>query len=125
MDALRRDGAVLRGLLFGGRGILIVLALFAFTAFMFFVMPDETRLKAFLGCLLFSTVCLIGRATSRVRLFCHSAGQLGLPRHALAMWRAQCILIALFTLLPIAYSLWSGVGFPAVVLFVGATAFAI
>ena len=125
MDALRRDAAILRGLLLGGRGITMALALIAFTAFMLCVLPDHTRLRGFLGCLLFSTVCLLARAASRVRMYCDSAGRLGLPRHPLAMRRAQVILIGLFTLLPIACSLWLGVGFPAVVIFVGGTALAI
>jgi hypothetical protein len=125
MDALRRDAAILRGLLLGGPGITIALALIAFTAFMLSVLPDEKGLDAILACLLFSIVCLLARAASRVPMYCESAGLLGLPRHALAMRRAQCILIGFFTLPPIAYALWSGAGFRAVVIFVGGAAIGI
>jgi hypothetical protein len=125
MDALRRDAAILSGLLLAGRGIAISLGLIAFTAFMIFVMPEEKRLNTLQACVVFSIVCLLTLAASRVRMYCESAGRLGIPRHALAVRRTQCILIGLFTALPAAFALWSGVGYHAVVVLVGATAFAI
>jgi len=125
MDALRRDTAILHGLLLAGLGTPIVLIVTAFMAFLLGVLPDEKRVDVFQLFMLFSIVCLVARAASRVRMYCASAGPLGIPRHALAMRRAQCIVITLLTLLPIAFALWIGAGFRAVVIFVGGTAIAI
>jgi hypothetical protein len=125
VDALRRDAAILRGLLLAGRGSIVSVGLVAFTAFMIFVMPDEKRFNTFQGCVLFSVVCLLALAASRVRMYCDSAGRLGVARHAVAMQRAQCILIAFLTMLPIAFALGTGAGYRAAVILVGATAFAI
>jgi hypothetical protein len=125
MDALKRDAAILRALLLGRYGITIALVAIGFSAFMMGVISPEKRADTFLGCAAFSVVCLVARAASRVQMHCVSAAQLGIPRHASAMSRAQYILIALFTVIPIAFALWAGTGFRAVVTFVGCVAFAI
>lgn len=125
MDALKRDATVLRALLLAGPVISIALILMIGVAFMLGSSQGEKRVEMFLACMLFAVVCLVSRAASRVRMYCVSAGPLGVPGHAFAMRRAQCIVIALFTLVPIAFAFWIGAGFHAVVVFVGGTAFAI
>jgi uncharacterized membrane protein len=123
MDALKRDAAILRALLLAGPGIPIVLI--AFVAFMLAVLSDEQRAKGFQFCMLFAVICLVARASWRVRMLCESAGRLGVAHHATAMQRAQCIIVGAFIAIPTAVALWLGADFHAFVIFVGGTALAI
>ena len=125
MDALKRDLAILRALLLAGPGITTALLLLTSASFLLGSMQHEKRVELFLVSMLFSLVCLVARATTRVRMYCESAGRLGVPHHALAMRRVQCIVIALFTLVPVTFAYCIGGDFSAVVIFVGGTAFAI
>jgi hypothetical protein len=125
MDALRREAAVLRALLLAGPVITIPLMLMIVSAFLLGGVQDEKRVEMSLSCMLFAVVCLVARAATRVRTYCASAGPLGVPDHAVVMRRAQCILIGLVTLVPIAFAYWIGGDFRAVVVFVAGAAFGI
>jgi hypothetical protein len=125
MDALRRDAAILRELLIAGPLLTIPLLLFAFLAFLLGAQAEKNPVEAFLLCMLFSQVCFVARAASRVATYCESSGRLGMPFHAAAMRRAQCIVISLFTLVPGAFALWIGADFHIVIIFLGGITLAI
>jgi hypothetical protein len=125
MDALKRDFVILHSLSLSGISTTMRAMLIAFLVLMLVIFPEEKRPEAGFFILLFSIGCLVARVASQLGAYCDSAARLGIPGHAQAMRRAQCILIALANLLPIAVALWFGLGAHLVIIVIGSIAFAI